>query len=133
LPKRLRLSYAVWFFALLLVEILIALFVKDRFVRPYVGDMLVTVLLCCLARVAFPTGMPALPLYVFAFAAAVELGQYFDLVALLGLEHSKFFSTLLGRTFSLPDLFCYAAGCLLFQVLDRIIRRNHIERSYSYV
>lgn len=39
---------------LLLIEIGIALFVHDRFVRPYGGDILVTVLLCCLWRGFMP-------------------------------------------------------------------------------
>ena len=39
---------------LFVLEILIALFVRDAFVRPYGGDILVTVLLCCLMRVVLP-------------------------------------------------------------------------------
>ena len=38
-----RLWYAGVFVLLLGVECLIALYVRDRFIRPYVGDMLVTV------------------------------------------------------------------------------------------
>lgn len=40
-----RLWYLTAFVILLMVEICIALFVHDRFIRPYVGDVLVTVLL----------------------------------------------------------------------------------------
>lgn len=42
--------YALAFGLLLLLEALIAVFVHDRFVRPYLGDVLVVVLLYCLAR-----------------------------------------------------------------------------------
>ena len=52
MAKKLRIIYAALFFAVLLTEIFIALFVKDNFVRPYVGDVLVTILLCCLCRTA---------------------------------------------------------------------------------
>ena len=124
MPRKLRFIYAALFCVVFLTELLIALFVRDDFVRPYVGDMLVTVLICCFFRVLLPTAVRALPVYVFLFAAAVEVGQYFDLVSLLGLETSKFFSILLGRTFSIPDLFCYAAGCLLFWGAERILRRR---------
>ena len=41
-----RLPYLLAFILLLLLEIIIAVFVHDRFIRPYVGDVLVTVLLC---------------------------------------------------------------------------------------
>lgn len=42
--------YALAFGLLLLLEALIAVFVHDRFVRPYLGDVLAAVLLYCLAR-----------------------------------------------------------------------------------
>ena len=82
--------------------------------RPYVGDALVTVLLCAFCRVISPRRPRLLALYVFLFAAAVEIGQYFDYAALLGLADSRFFSALLGRTFSFPDLICYGVGCAAF-------------------
>jgi len=37
---------------LLLIEILIALFVHDEFIRPYVGDALVVIVLYCECRKA---------------------------------------------------------------------------------
>lgn len=123
--KKLRILYALLFCGILLTEIIIALFVNDNFVRPYVGDVLVTVLICCFFRVFIPQGVTALPVYVFLFAVAVEIGQYFDIVKLIGLEDSKFFSILLGRTFSAVDILCYALGCVLFFAIDRTIRQNY--------
>lgn len=129
--KKLRILYAAIFCGLLAVEICIALFVHDGFIRPYVGDVLVTLLLCCLCRVCVPNKLRLLPLFIFAFAAVVEVGQYFDLVALLGLSDSRFLSVLLGRTFSWPDLFCYALGCLAAFGVDRAVcsgwRRSEIK------
>lgn len=106
--------YATVFALLLMVEVLIALFVRDQFIRPYGGDILVTVLLCCLVRIFFPERIKLLPLLVFLFAVAVEVGQYFDYVTLLGLGDIAFFRVLLGTSFSVADIFCYGAGCLLF-------------------
>ena len=105
------------------VEVCIALFVHDSFIRPYVGDMLVTLLLCCMARVVIPDQVRLLPLYVFLFAACVEIGQYFDVVALLGLEDNRLISIALGRTFSWLDLVCYTVGCVVASGLDAIIGR----------
>lgn len=120
--KKLRLTYAAIFCILLFAEVLIALFVHDNFIRPYIGDVFVTVLLCCLCRTVIPKGVRALPLYVFAFAALVELGQYFHIVKLLGLENNVFLSTILGMTFSPADLICYGVGCLIFWFLERAIK-----------
>ena len=121
--KNKRFLYLLIFCGLLVTEIVIALFVNDAFIRPYVGDMLVTLLLCCLCRVIVPDKIPLLPLYVFIFAACVEIGQYFDLVALLGLADNKVISIALGRTFSWMDLVCYAVGCVATYVLDRVITK----------
>ena len=122
--KNNRLTYFLIFFGLLATEIVIALFVNDAFVRPYVGDMLVTLLLCCLCRVILPDKVRLLPVYVFVFAACVEIGQYFDLVALLGLADNRIISIVLGRTFSWMDLVCYAVGCVAAFLLDQIINKK---------
>ena len=119
-----RLSYFLIFCSLMAVEVCIALFVHDSFIRPYVGDMLVTLLLCCMARVVIPDQVRLLPLYVFLFAACVEIGQYFDVVALLGLEDNRLISIALGRTFSWLDLVCYAVGCVAASRLDAILFRS---------
>lgn len=119
-----RFAYAIAFLVLLITEILIALFVRDDFIRPYGGDILVTVLICAAMRILFPTGIRLLPLWVFLFAAAVEIGQYFDFVTLLGLGDIAFFRILLGSTFSVADLICYAAGCLLFWIGEKAITKS---------
>ena len=119
-----RFSYFLIFCSLMAVEVCIALFVHDSFIRPYVGDMLVTLLLCCMARVAVPKKMCLLPLYVFLFAACVEIGQYFDIVALMGLEDNRLISIALGRIFSWLDLVCYAVGGVAASGLDAILIRS---------
>ena len=119
-----RFSYFLIFCSLMAVEVCIALFVHDSFIRPYVGDMLVTMLLCCMARVVISDQVRLLPLYVFLFAACVEIGQYFDVVALLGVEDNRLISIALGRTFSWLDLVCYAIGCVAASGLDAILFRS---------
>ena len=123
--KNKRVIYLAIFCGLLAVEVCIALFVHDAFVRPYVGDMLVTLLLCCMCRVAFPDEIRLLPVFVFLFAACVEIGQYFDIVALMGLADNRLLSIALGRTFSWMDLVCYAIGCVVAFGLDEVIRRSN--------
>ena len=119
-----RLGYILAFTILLITEILIALFVWDDFIRPYGGDILVTVLICAAVRIVFPTGVRLLPVWVFLFAAAVEIGQYFDFVTLLGLGSIAFFRILLGSTFSPADLICYAVGCVLFWAGEKLITKS---------
>ena len=119
---RLRLGYGLAALLLLVIEVLIALFVRDRFIRPYGGDILVTLLICCVIRVILPQKY-RLPIGggVLVFAILVEVGQYFGLVYLLGLGHIKFFRILIGTGFSWWDMVCYAAGCILFVAADALL------------
>lgn len=122
--KRIRITNAVIFLLLLFAEIIIALFVRDNFIRPYFGDVLVTILICSFIRIFIPKGIRALPAYVLVFAIAVEVGQYFNMVKVLGIENSRFFSILLGTSFSIIDIICYAAGCLCFFVFEFLYNRS---------
>ena len=118
----LRIRCGAAFAVILILEILIALFINDAFIQPYGGDILVSVLICCYGRILFPVGVRLLPMWVFLFAAAVEVGQYFNFVAVLGLGESRLFRILLGSTFSWADLLCYGSGCLLFVLISKIFR-----------
>ena len=118
---RKRLGYLLAFFAVLGIEVCIALFVRDRFVRPYVGDILVTVLLCCLAKAVLPKCSPAIP--VFLFAAAVEGAQWLGLTERLGLQGTAI-GIILGSTFDWKDLFCYGLGCALFAAAEQVRRKR---------
>lgn len=124
-----RLPYILAFVLLLLAEIYIGLFVRDRFIRPYFGDVLVTVLLCCLVRAVYPKGLRLLPIYVFAFSVVVEVAQYVDLVKLLGWENNTLISTLIGRSFAWADILCYAAGCAAFWAAEYALRRHGVRLS----
>ena len=111
---------------LFITELLIALFVRDAFIRPYVGDMLVVVLLYTCVRVILPERPRLLPLYVFLFAALVEGLQEINIVELLGLQNNRFFSILIGTTFDIKDIICYGAGCVLCGLWEMWLwRKSH--------
>lgn len=122
--NKMRIRYAVITAILLLVEVLIALFVHDEFVRPYVGDILVTVLIYTFLRIFIPKGVKLLSLYIFLFAAGVEVLQYFDIVALLGLSDNRFFSILIGSVFDVKDIVCYGIGCALTMIVENLFRKK---------
>ena len=84
-PKK-RAAYLAAFLALLAVECVIALWVRDRFVRPYLGDVLVTWTVYAFIRVCLPDQYPFLPAAIFLFCLGAELLQLFPLLAWLGLE-----------------------------------------------
>lgn len=115
-----RIIYVVLTIILLLIEVLIALFVQDRFIRPYVGDVLVIMVLYTFVRIFVPEGVRGLPVYLFGFAAMVELAQYFRIVKRLGLEDNRFFSVLIGSVFDIKDIVCYAVGAALIIVGQKV-------------
>lgn len=107
-----RLPYLIAFAAILLIEICIGAFVHDRFIRPYVGDILVAVLLCCLAKTLFPR-LPLAALWVLLVCLSAEAVQLLQLPARLGLEGTVL-EIILGATFDWKDLLCYTTGCAVF-------------------
>ena len=88
-------------------------------VRPYVGDMLVVVLVYSFMRIFLPTGIPRMPFYVFLFACFVEVLQYFRLVETLGITN-RAARIILGSTFDWADIACYAVGCVFIVLFERI-------------
>jgi len=79
--------YAILSLALFVVEVFIALFIHDRLVRPFVGDMLVVILIFTICRSVINANYFWLAFCVLIFSFAVEIGQYFNLVSILGLQH----------------------------------------------
>lgn len=114
-----RWMYLAAFIIIFMIEACIAVFVHDRFIRPYVGDALVVVLIYCFVRVILPGGAPRLPLYVFLFAVLAEVLQYFNLVDMLGLGGSRIARIILGSVFDWKDIASYGAGCLGLQLMER--------------
>jgi len=119
-----RTAYLLATVLIFLVELFIALFVRDNFIRPYVGDILVVVLIYTFLRIIFPERPRLLPLYVFLFAAGVEALQGMRIVELLGLQNNRFFSVLIGTTFDWKDIICYGVGCVLLGLWEVWLRRK---------
>ena len=98
---------------LFLIELSIALFVDDAFVRPYLGDVLVVPLVYCLVATFIEAKPLRLGLAVLGFAFAIEFAQYFELVRVLRLEDNRLARTVLGTSYSTLDLVAYTVGAVL--------------------
>ena len=117
-----RSIYAAAALSLLILEILIALYVRDAFIRPYGGDILVTVLLCCLCRAAVLDRIAYLPFWVFLFALAIELAQAAGIASLIP-DGWTVIRIADGNSFSVWDIVCYGVGCILFRSAERLCLR----------
>jgi hypothetical protein len=123
-----RPSYALATIAVLGIEIAIARFVHDDFVRPDLGDSLAVVGLYLALRAVTPLGVAAGVAIAFAFACAIEVGQFFHLVDLLGLGANRLARIVLGTTFVLTDFVAYAGGALGVLAVEAVCGRARLSR-----
>ncbi|MBR6531865.1 MAG: DUF2809 domain-containing protein [Clostridia bacterium] len=122
---KMRLGFLAVFVLLFAIEVLIALFIHDSFVRPYVGDMIVTVVVWSFARIIIPDKFRLMSLYVMVFAVLVEVGQYFNYVEILGITN-PILVTMMGTSFAWADIACYAVGCVVAALADFLIFRKKV-------
>ncbi|MDX2212846.1 MAG: DUF2809 domain-containing protein [Oculatellaceae cyanobacterium bins.114] len=108
-----------WFLILFALEVAIALFVKDRLIRPLVGDVLVILLIFYFVRSLFPVPTVRLAIGTLLFAWAIEIAQYFKFVERLGLADNRVASVVLGTTFDWVDLVAYAIGAVVVVLIER--------------
>ena len=111
-------------FLIFTIEVLIALYVHDNFVRPYLGDVLVVILLYCLLKSFF--NLPALTaaIIVLIFAFAVEFLQLIHITEKLGLENSRFARTVIGTSFSWLDIVTYITGIGIVLIVEKSRRKS---------
>ena len=109
------------FFAIILfiTEVFIAIFVRDNFVRPYLGDVLVVILLYCFLRSFLHVPVLALAISVLIFSFLIEFLQYLNIVEKLGLEHSELANTLIGNSFAWQDIIAYIAGFAIVLLVEK--------------
>lgn len=110
---KINMKYGIAFIILFMVEAFIALFVRDNIIRPFVGDVLVVILVYAFIRIFVAKPIRLLPIYVFLFATAVETMQYFNIVQLLNLQDNALARVILGTTFDVKDISCYLVGAII--------------------
>ena len=97
---------------LFLIEIYIALYVRDSIIRPYGGDYLVVILIYCAVKSCCDITVWKATVGTLIFSFAVEIAQYFQIVKLLGLQDSKLANVVIGNSFQWIDLVAYTLGIL---------------------
>lgn len=112
-------TYLLLSLILFLTEVLIAVFVNDRLIRPYGGDYLVVILLYCLVRSFVKAPVVPTALAVLVFSYLIEILQYYNLVAILGLQRSKIARIVIGTGFSWWDMVAYTLGVLTVIAVEK--------------
>lgn len=110
------------------IEVLIATVFKDLFfVRAYLGDVIVVMLIYTLILTFFEIkNRTKLIIGIFIFSVMIEVLQYFKIADVLGLKSGSIAAIVVGNSFSWIDILCYAIGCLLIFVVEKFYAKNII-------
>jgi Protein of unknown function (DUF2809) len=111
-------KYFLFATVLFVIEVLIAMFVHDNFVRPYVGDYLVVILLYSAVRTFLSASPLKVSIGVLLFAYAIEILQYFRIVDKLGLSGNVIARTVIGYGFEWWDILAYTFGIITVLVFE---------------
>lgn len=113
-----RPKYALLAIALFIIEVLIAIYVHDSFVRPFVGDYLVVFLVYCFVRAFFNMHYLKAAVAVLLFSYLIETLQYFQFVQRMGLAKYKILAIALGTSFEWFDILAYTLGFITIILLE---------------
>ena len=111
-------NYLMLFLVILILELGLALWIQNGFLRVTFGDFLVVILVYAAARSIIHIKPIYMAIAVLIFAIGVETLQYFKLINLLGLENNMLARLVLGNTFSFQDIFAYILGVTLIYFID---------------
>lgn len=114
---------------LFIIEVFIALFVRDNFIRPYGGDFLVVILIYCAVRTFVHVSPLKIAIGVLLFSYLVETLQYFRLVDRLGLTQNLLAKTVIGYGFEWLDMLAYTLGIFTVPFVEWLNKRGRLNRS----
>jgi hypothetical protein len=109
---------------LFFIEFLIAIYVHDAIVRPYIGDVLVVILIYCFIKSLFNTKVIPTAIFVLLFAFGVETLQYLNIIEILGLENNSFARIVIGTSFAWMDIICYCIGIVIVLAVEKTTRNS---------
>ncbi len=109
---------------LIIIEILIAVFLKTGFIRHTFGDYLVVILLYCFFKSFIDINSLVLGISVLILAFIIELLQLINILEILGLQHNHLIKLILGSTFHFSDLIAYTLGIISILIVERKLQQH---------
>lgn len=114
--KKITLKNCIYFCLIFLIEIYIGIFVKDKIIRPYIGDILVIPLIYSFLNIFFKNNYKKYITAIVIFAIFIEILQFYNLVKMLGINN-KVLKIVIGSTFDFKDIICYVLGGIISYVI----------------
>lgn len=124
---RFNIGYCILTIIFFIIEILIALYVRDNFVRPYLGDYLVVILVYCAVRTLVKGNVVKIAAGVLLFAYCIEWLQYCNIVTRLGLEQNQLARTVIGTGFEWWDILAYTLGIITVVLIESLCKQEKID------
>src|SRR4051812_45994432 len=116
---RFNIRYFICAAMLFFIEVFIALFIHDDIIRPYIGDLLVVILIYCFLRAFLNFSVWTIAITSLLLSYTVEILQYFNIVEKLGLQHSTIARVIIGTSFSWTDILAYTGGVILLLLVEK--------------
>ncbi|RFS19291.1 DUF2809 domain-containing protein [Chitinophaga silvatica] len=117
-------TYFLLAIVLFIVEVLIAIYVKDSIIRPYGGDFLVVIWLYCCVMTVLNINKTKVAIGVLLFAYLIEILQYFKYAQQLGFSNNRVVMIILGSSFEWGDMIAYTLGILLVLLAEKVLVHN---------
>jgi len=119
-----RIFYILVTILLLVLECVIALYINDSFIRPYLGDLIATIvvygILMSISNLKVQNGI----LLALLISYTIEFLQSIQIVQLLDLMENKIARTMIGTSFSWMDILMYTLGAIAIYLFERMNIKN---------
>ena len=112
--------YFVLAILILIIEMSIAIYVHDSFIRPYIGDLLVVIFIYCFLKSFVSLSTSNAALYVLLFSYFVEALQYFRIVQHLGFQRNNLARIIIGTSFDWKDILMYTIGIVTVVIIESV-------------
>lgn len=115
---RLNKSYLKLTVFFLVIEVLIAVYLKTGFIRHTFGDFLCVILLYCFFKTFIEGHHFKIAISVLIIAFTVEFLQLTNYLELFNLQNNHLAKVILGSTFEFSDLVAYTLGIITVIIFE---------------
>lgn len=122
--KRRQVYFLLCIACFIICIIIVLFFNNDSFVRGYIGDFIIVILLYFFIKSIYDFQPINLALITLTFAFLTEFMQYIGIMNYFGLGNNLISKIIIGSEFDPFDLIAYVLGlCLAYYIDDRIIKK----------
>ncbi|MBU3821158.1 DUF2809 domain-containing protein [Flavobacteriaceae bacterium XHP0103] len=112
MKPKLNKTHALLFISTFVIEVLIAKFFTNGFIRYIFGDYLVVIMLYCFFKSFLKTNPFSIAMSVLLLAFIIEFLQLANILSILNLQDNQLLKLALGSSFHISDLIAYTLGIL---------------------